>query len=468
MKKIKTISVVTILLWAFTGCSDFPDEWGFVVSNDGVKSEMLNASASGYDAKVTANIIVKEEGEGINSVGFIVTTDGDTEHIETIPANFSPNNGCIEISHIFNGLKFNKNYDVQPYIESNHVQYVMSGVQLKRTSQGLQPNITSRSVSMTKDYKIRLRLQGVNTYTTAIAEFGGVRVQGQVSGGGLEKHTECEFLIPLSDLPVGTHDGIRLTISNDFGSVMETIPYVIRVSTATKYNASDGEKGDCITLAGVDWAKGNLVYDNGRWLISDHPLTPSSNPASSSCSEYFTWYSVENSSSFNVRLGSDVFGGSLTNYYGDVQGDVQHDIVAAHLSGWQMPSKSDFEAIVYSSTYDNSVQWCSGGVLFFPVMSGRRYYSGTPINLEERPNGGLYFSAALQYDGNVVKRGQYMMSEGIMQSFYSNNSSWFLGYPDTFCFNTNESSMWCNVRSKQEYSCPTTRYKLPVRPVKKK
>lgn len=485
MKKVLAFSLVALLLLTLTCCTDYPDEWGFDVSTDYIKSEVLNVTTSSYDAQITANIIVNTEGEGINGAGFIVKTSSGTEHIETIPINFTQDGNGLKISHTLSKLRYDEKYDIQLYVENEHVQFVMKGTSLSRSLRDFIPQISNCNISMTKDYEIHIHLDGRNTYNTATATFGNIQVDGRVNGEGLEKDIECDFIIPLSSLSLGTHkDGIQLTITNNLGSITESIPYQISISNATQDNTSDGEKSDCVTFAGIDWAKGNLVYDKGKWLISDHPLSPSLQPANNSYSEYFTWYSIENSSSFNLKIYStERFG---YDYYGNIQGDPQHDIVAAHLSGWQMPSTEDFKKL---ESCQKSFQMCSNGVLYYPVMNGREYYSATPVNLEERPTGGLYFSATIQdRQKNVIVRsckwgsthqyatsvGQYMASKGYMESHSSENSwSWyFLGYPDTYCFTVSGDNLnsWCNVKagSSNDFACPTTWYKLPVRPVKRK
>lgn len=104
---------------------------------------------------------------------------------------------------------------------------------------------------------------------------------GQAKKGVFDQDGDYSVDFDLYDLlPSSTpYSGVTIVLNVVFGEYKKDLSYSVMVEKTASFD-DDGDKGDCVRIAGIDWAKGNLVCDNGKWTIGDQtdllmiPRTP--------------------------------------------------------------------------------------------------------------------------------------------------------------------------------------------------
>lgn len=152
----------------------------------------------------------------------------------------------------------------------------------------------------------------------------------------------------IGDLAAGDYSGITVTTTNDWGTSAYKWNYSATVSNVTGSYTGDGNKGDCIRLCGIDWAKGNFVVTDGTGKIQANQWVVEPKKSSKYNGAYFNAANNHRSiTKSEVTVNS--------NYYVELKGNKTYDAVTAYLDGWGTPSNSDYQMFIDKA----SVQLCN-------------------------------------------------------------------------------------------------------------
>lgn len=310
-------------------------------------------------------------------------------------------------------------------------------------------------ITLTKGYALRVSFKYANTVTEAKIRFGNITKIATVASGKITAS------FPLEELSVtDSYDGFYLTAKNENGESYASIAYKLLVSSGTNNYSDDGEKSDCIRLCGIDWAKGNLVYDHGTWRIKENAAANTQASNTSNYGEYFSPYFTTCDNQFRNRTG--IVYTEREEYQGYVNG-IYGDVTAAHLSGWVTPS-ADQMSLLRTQVGANYLSRISGknGLLFFPVMANRQFIGNLPINIEMRPTNALY----LPY--GYVSSSSVLGFDSTLSAVYLTSTYHYDNYNHDCCITTKIEK----ISNSDSFSTAETymnwRYKLPVRPIKAK
>lgn len=461
--KLLLMTIISLLV----GCTEYPDEWGFkaTLTEQTVEVISADASTSTYDVQIVAKLDGGSRSETISGayykIGVIEPVSNYTSKTNyfEVPAEITHNGDQMIVTGILKGCIFGRTYsEITLVMKTDGEDFSYSGSwkdgmtrSFTKSITDMQPSlgINGTSITFTKDYKYRVIASCDNMISEASCTFGGKTKKAEREGSVLV----AEFT--LSELEIGSFRNFLFKASNEFGETSLNIPYSLTIKGTnldTSSFADDGEKEDCIRLCGVDWAKGNLVYDNGTWRINEDAVANSAYTNTSSYGEYFSWYYTTCDNTFRYLSTSN-------QNRVEIQGDISHDVVAAHLPGWVTPTSTQIGRLeLYATLTSPYLSYIFGtdGLMLFPAKSGRVFQSGTPITVEIRPKGSLY-----------LPNGLYNKNSGI----YRNNnicyltSTGSLGKSSSYCYTSTFTTTSGNVTATYDqtisYLC-----KLPVRPVK--
>lgn len=274
---------------------------------------------------------------------------------------------------------------------------------------------------------------------------------GQTKKGVLGQYGYYSADFDLCDLlPSSTpYSGVTVVLNGVFGEYKENLSYSVLVEKTISFD-DDGDKGDCVRIAGIDWAKGNLACDNGKWIIGNQ----TDRYSSPNTSAYGTYFSFGNTEMDNVFHG-------WSKNISDIQGNPDYDVVAAHIPGWMLPSKDDFSKLI---TYA-SVLSTYGGIMFTPSKEGKRFYSNSAVSY-----GILDAKDIILLPCNGIYSKDNGVEDDFLKGYYMSSTAAYYGpyYSMGYGLNNNELNNLFGLSGYYDSEYKYATYKFNVRPVKKR
>lgn len=213
-KHILPIVATIVAATTFVSCSDYPDQWGFIV-NDINESKFIpsNLTPTNYDATIKMVLQIVEEGEGIREYGFNISGDGITENY--VPASIEKDGNLVTLSASVSSLLFNKHYSYSAVIKSENATFHTDYKPIILTSIELAPLLSNTHLSMTDATHMRV-LQLFNLREGSIkpdvtVEAFGNTYQSTVAGDS------AVAVIDLSKVNTDVYDDIIIKAVNPYG-----------------------------------------------------------------------------------------------------------------------------------------------------------------------------------------------------------------------------------------------------------
>lgn len=340
MKQISIILYSFLICFLF-GCEKFDDNFGSTIEFGLIYvGEFVDVNSEGYTFRVSCPYNVVAGETEVKEVGFFTnSTQNDKVVGELIDG---------EIVATLSG-DFGKSPYIQAYVETSEGVAMSNFINLTLNQQNFAPAILSHSVSFLPRSKYRIEV----TCGLLYEPLGFGSITATLSGSGsLETKTEGNNIIIDIDaqkLSAGSYSYVDLYVGNGFGNdAYIRIPLFLNVKTATNTFADDGEKGDCIRLCGIDWAKGNLQYNSGEWRIAPtQDAVFGVNGSDANHIEYFCYGDID------AELKTSRYFFDIPETVGEnIQGNELYDVATARLNGgWCLPDPQDFETLITNASY---------------------------------------------------------------------------------------------------------------------
>lgn len=381
---MKTLKVFLglFLLCFLGGCENYTEDFGFYMNfSKNIYTTSIHANPDSYSLTLYCPFELQAGKMDIREVGFYYD-DPNQSGVKIKAVGECSDNGQVVLASI-NQLPYNKQLQVYPYILTPQGEILGSTASILYSKEYFQPVVDSYKLTMPEVGKIRMEVD----YRLADTALNVNQAKVVFSGKSLNTEIQKEKIFSefdLSDLTAADAEGLEVSLTNEMGERSITVPFSVLVSEKDTLYSDEGEKDDCIRLCGVDWAKGNLMYDNGTWRLGktqDETFYYKNENYSSNQNEYFSFGDV----SENLYTGAHVswYTHAFDEYTNcSIIGDPAADVVSAHLSGWTLPSRRDFQNLVdhaswqygYTLQGQNKVY----GVLFY-TKSDKNVRSLTPV-----------------------------------------------------------------------------------------
>lgn len=451
MKTLK-IFLGLFLLCVLGGCESYTEDFGFYMNfSNNIYTTSIHAKPDSYSLSLSCPFELEVGNMDISEAGFYCNGD-------KVVGEYNEEEQTVQAT--INQLLYNQSLNVCPYILTPEGEIRGNTASVLHRKEEFTPVVDTCRLFMPEAGKIRVEADYSLPDKTLSVTQATVVVSGQSFNAEIQdERIFSEFY--LSDLTSANVKDLEVLLVNDLGESSSTIPYSVLISEKSVSYADDGEKDDCMRICGVDWAKGNLMYDNGTWRLgkSQDETFYYKGITSNSQNEFFSFGDVS----------SDGLGSWYTHafdLYGciSIKGDPAADVAAAHLSGWTLPSRAEFQTLI------NHASWQYGytlqgqkkvyGVLFY-TKSNKKVRSLTPVyfdseNLNEM---GLFLPAMGRRphddDGTIC----YMSGEA--------NKNPRSSYPvyslegNAYCLKQSNQNLMVDIVGSYVYS-----YQINVRPVK--
>ena len=442
-------------------CTDYPDEYGFIVEM-GQTERKVSLSPDGYSITLITPVTYKEI-TPINNFGYDNGYGGNyIKGHETTCEFVRTGDGQGYISATYTNMEYGNNYELSPFIGNERNIVRGDRVYLNLNKYNLIPKFVSSKISMNANGEIVVEavfskpdiyddLSFENTYIpvkSAQIMFGKTGITPSVSDDGTTVSATLGNPVNIET----SNYYIDVVAANDYGNNSIRVGYDFNTYSVTDTYDDDGLKNDCIRLCGMDWAKGNLIVENGKGRIQDNQWSMPENNESS------------NQAYFNV---DELPENPNRNY--ELKGLPKYDFVTMYYNrSWATPSSEDMISLPNKASRQTcNVELENGehvyGVLFMsPGKAKRIFTSNTTIYISHKdvdklglflPCAGYYGYAALQKEDNLEDF-KYLTST--IRSYYNNSIN-------IFCYM--EYSTWYGrYRISSTYASNNVFY--PIRPIK--
>lgn len=453
MKTLK-IFLGLFLLCVLGGCESYTEDFGFYMNfSNNIYTTSIHAKPDSYSLSLSCPFELEIGNMDISEAGFYYNGD-------KVVGEYNEDEQTVQAT--INQLPYNQSLNVCPYILTPEGEIRGNTTSVLHRKEEFTPVVDTCRLLMPEAGKIRVEADYSLQDKTLSVTQATVVVSGQSFNAEIQdERIFSEFY--LSDLTSADVKDLEVLLVNDLGESSSTIPYSVLVSEKSMSYADDGEKDDCMRICGVDWAKGNLMYDNGTWRLgkSQDETFYYKGITSNSQNEFFSFGDVS----------SDGFGAWYTHAFDDsyncsIKGDPAADVVSAHLPGWTLPSRTEFQNLISHASwqygYTLQGQKKVYGVLFYTKLN-KKVRSLTPVffNSEKLNEMGL-FLPAMGMRGksyHYYARTAWYMSGEAWKSF--ERGDFYNFYGDIWHLKQSEQNL---VLTSSNLS--SSHYQLNVRPVK--
>lgn len=461
MKKIFINSIIAAIsalcLWS---CSQEPYDWNKFKN----RIEVTEWNVS-YDTPNSATIIFicQQNLETKIEEAYIKYNTVDKQLIE----NFNPNG---ENTILLNELNNNTSYDFEIIIrtDSNEITILQGSINTPSTDI-YTPKATKYILSMPSHGIIAMELN----YEVK-PEYPLTNAKISINGKNLETTFDNEKVITeinIFDYPTpDTYKEFYITLSNEIGETSWTVPYSANTYDEDTQYSNDGNNEDYIKVCGIDWAKGNLLYEKGEWKIANK--------------QDYTFHFQKNSPLDNEHIEHFCYGQTEAYLYTaydknrfkwythaildqeqcDIQGDPAADVVSANIKeNWVLPSEEQFQTLIDHASSQYGYTILNGdtvsGCLFY-TTNNKKVKSTTYLKFDSNniDNLGLFLPFVGKYDDEKINAGLYYMSSLAYKGW--NYSSVFSCGGDVYNLNNYSGDITISNSSFTE------RVQYPVRAVK--
>lgn len=363
------VSLFCVLV--ITACSDYPDEWGFdlTAKDDGkVSVGIESVTERSYDAILTEEFVINSFGKNVTSARMViceVEIYGSSyysyyrkkENTETeVTATIQQNGSAITVIGRAYSLEWGKRYCAICYVGNNEGEFPMGesdSFVFYYGSDYLKPQI-SVSLSLIDGHVLRVNVSDKSAYngTKYTIKFGDI---SSVQTNRIKDWDLYELEVTPKN-GEKEYSGIWVTAENEWGTSEVYAHYNVRICSCNS-RSDDGDKGDCVRIGGVDWAKGNLVRKSNTYELQSNPKS-------------------DDQSRFSYGTNADYL---------------------AHIGAkWATPKSDDFKALMeYGSWQWYGAGFYGKGKLFIPSKKGKRFYSTTEMDMNELeiPDDGIFMVA---------------------------------------------------------------------------
>lgn len=451
--------IILSIVGLFTSCENFSDEFGYTMTFGIPEVKTVKAEVDKYSIELSCPFNVNAGHMDIEEAGFILCSN-ETSDSKIIKGEVIDGS----IVAVLSDLYYDIYYTPQPYIETSvgTLKNEFYG-SVEFSKQDFAPSYSSYVIELVANGQYKVSLEyGLRDesfdLTDASAEISGLQLDTEIVGNTVVAYFE------ISDMTSSYYNEINFILRNSMGGTKVSIPVKFLLSDAVTVYSGDGNKDDCIRLCGVDWAKGNLQYDNGTWKIAETQDSNFGNTISPNKLEYFCFGSID----AVVKKQNHYFdlpGIEDSEYYYDIKGNKSIDVAAANLSGdWSIPNSDELSALLESASYQYGYVTRNGkdtyGYIFY--NSGKRIVkSETPVRIgaDNLDDIGLFLPLIGYYDiyqGELHESFYYMSSEVHTTEFY-NNYTW--GYVQSLRY------LYSGLGVTDD-GYVSYLYQVPVRPVK--
>lgn len=470
--KIKILSICFSLIYLLSSCEDFSEEYGFFMDFESeISVKSVSATQDGYTVELLCPFEIKAGNPDIKEVGVSYTISDENYKVK---GEYQDN--CIEVT--LSNLPYGRTVRIVPYLSAAEGEVKSRYTQeIKYEKKDFMPYATSYLLSMPSIGKLRLEVDCTvkdSRYplTNAVASFNGISNNASISQNGIS----VDF--NLADMDKSSDSNISFSLSNALGTTTWTVPMTVTTAIATAHYADDGCYDDYIRLCGVDWAKGNLLYDDGVWRIASRQdesfLESGKSIVSTTQIEHFSFGET------NAQIHKDRHEYWYTNAFElrsscCIQGNPASDVVAANLSGgWVMPLKTDLDKLAKTASWQYGYTECNGkivyGILFYTASEKlMRSFTTVRFDSEKLDDMGLFLPALgfLRTSGNAVNdKNVYYMS--------ADADKWeavimypFSYYGTIYHLEQNDNDIVVTDESLSEYSSAFSfSFQYPIRPIK--
>lgn len=404
---MKTLKVFLglFLLCLLGGCENYTEDFGFYMNfSKNIYTTSIHAKPDSYSLSLSCPFELQAGKMDIREVGFYCD-DPNQSGVKIKAVGECSDNGQVVQASI-NQLPYNRQLQVYPYILTSQGEILGSTASILYSKEYFLPVVDSYKLTMPEVGKIRMEVDYRLADTTQTVNQAKVVFSGKSLNTEIQKEKIfSEFY--LSDLTAADAEALEVSLTNEMGERSITVPFSVLVSEKDTLYSDEGEKDDCIRLCGVDWAKGNLMYDNGTWRLGktqDETFYYKNENYSSNQNEFFSFGDV--SEKLYTRSHASWYTHAFDEYTTcSIIGDPAADVVSAHLSGWTLPSRRDFQNLVdhaswqygYTLQGQNKVY----GVLFY-TKSDKNVRSFTPVLFDSKKlnDFGLFLPAMNVWSGS--------------------------------------------------------------------
>ena len=360
--------------------------YNYVASFQDIEMNVVNAEPSDYSLQIRQTIRIDKEGTELTNVGFKINSL--TGENMTLPATIV-HNGNEVVAEATLRCNYDNDYSVTPFYCIDQFELCGTESFFHRSIEDMKPH----TANMSTDVEMVLNAHTITPVvevTELVDEveftFAGTTRKGIKNGS---RFTADFDLIDLkaADGDGIEYSGIKYVAINKFGQASGSISYSVRIKNSddmiTNFiGKDDGVKPNYITIGGANWARGNLIYKNGKWSIDDDPLSHPVTQQNKSFVQYFSF----GSTAADPDKYHDF--ASVDNVPIEFSGDIRYDVAAANLAGWRIPNQN--EALYLSIL--TSKQNCKTGIVAYPIKDVKKeFYSCTQVTLKAVPSDGLYF-----------------------------------------------------------------------------
>ena len=429
---IYMVSLLSVTLLWLCGCADYDEDYGYEISFDSyVTQSDWKAEAGSYSVSLQTRYTIDEGEAEVQEVGFICRQDGGSETL--LPGTVA--DGMIQATAT--GLLYGVSYEVRPYMVTT------AGTQ--------RPDITGYIYHNAADFapvpdgEIAMsmpepgHLEFLVSYSlvdyTQEASSATLTFGGQNYAMTLENNIVARATVDLNELPDGTYSSVSVEVSNAFGSNSIQRELGLSVSSSPQQYAGDGEREDCIRLCGIDWAKGNLLYEEGVWKIAESQgrTFSAGKQWDTEHVEHFTY--GETTGELHDDFVRDwyvfAFLDTATRY--SISGDASYDVAAAHLGadGWVLPSSADLLMLARNASWQYAIVTVGNKVVYgylFYTPGTKRFVCTTPVSIDaDDLNGmGLFLPGCGYYNRRYYS--EYHFSDVRCLYYMSGEASPFNNY----------------------------------------
>lgn len=461
MMKTLKIFLGLFLLCVLEGCESYTEDFGFYMNfSNNIYTTSIHAKPDSYSLSLSCPFDLQVGKMDISEAGFYYKGD-------KVVGEYNEDEQIVQAT--INQLPYNQSLQVCPYILTPEGEIRGNTASVLHKKEEFTPVVDTCRLFMPEVGKIRMEID----YRLADTTQKVTLVKTLFSEQSLNTEIQKEKIIIefyLSDLTSADTKTLNILLVNGMGEKSYAIPYSVLVSEKDVSYADDGEKDDCMRICGIDWAKGNLMYDNGTWRLGK------------SQDETFYYNGIDAGIqneffSFGDVSGKRLYAGDLPIHWYthafdinscSIKGDPAADVAAAHLPGWTLPSRAEFQSLI------NHASWQYGytlqgqekvyGVLFY-TKSNKKVRSLTPAffdseNLNEMglflPAMGIRGKSHHYYDRTV-----WYMSGDAYKYF---DRRWFLFSTEGEVYHLEQSNQDLTVTRGSNFYSDT--YQLNVRPVK--
>lgn len=366
------------------GCADYEEDYGYVMTlGDHVVVSGLRAGADSYSVDLQYQYRVDVGQADVLEAGFVYALPDGTECTLQAVAE----DGLMQATAT--GLLYGTSYEVYPYIRTPEGTQMPNAVaNIHYLAASFAPSLSSPVFSMPEAGRMEVALPYTLADDTHAVDEATLSIGGQTydmaSADGY-----LSVVLDLASLPEGSYTSVDVEASNAFGADRLQAEIDLTVSAATSQYPDDGERDDCIRLCGIDWAKGNLQYEDGVWQIADSQSSTfdAAVGADPSRVEHFTY--GDTSPMLHTDIVRQWYTYALVETISPVSisGDPAEDVVAAHIEGgWVLPSTQALRALATEASCQYAWVEVGGSMVYgylFYTPGSKRVCSSTPVRLDE-------------------------------------------------------------------------------------